>query len=73
MKTAKCKGCGADLIWSISPAGKRIPMDARPTVYRLTEQADGTVVAEKLSDQATLAVSHFATCSKVDQFGGGSR
>lgn len=29
-KVAHCKGCRGEVLWAISPAGKRIPIDAAP-------------------------------------------
>ena len=30
---AKCKACGRDIIWIMSPAGKVIPCDPEPVIY----------------------------------------
>ncbi len=78
---AACRSCGQEMIWCISPAGKRLPLDARPvdqlpepwlkTLYWL--HRDGTVLhAERwLGDPATLEhtlyASHFATCVNAAQ------
>lgn len=40
-RIASCSSCGRHIIWSISPDGKRLPLDARPvTVYSLDPGTD---------------------------------
>lgn len=65
MKISKCKGCGADIILTITEAGIRKPIDAKEyTLFTLEEQPDGTVQAKALQVHA----SHFSTCPKADEF-----
>ena len=41
---ATCSSCGRQIIWTISPAGARLPLDARPvTAYWLREPFAGAV------------------------------
>jgi hypothetical protein len=59
---ATCKGCGAEIIWTYTEAGKRIPLDAKP---------EKRFVWENVPDQYRLKdtyVSHFATCPKAAEF-----
>lgn len=59
MKTSPCKGCGAPIIWTLSPKGANLPVDATPIDYRnapakqaqysLLEDPDGHVMAQKVS------------------------
>ena len=77
---AKCKGCGAEIIWIKSAGGKSIPCDPEQVVYWEKAKAKGKVVTpngEVLScefsgerDQATGIgyVSHWSTCPKAEQF-----
>lgn len=30
--SAKCRSCGAEIIWAITTRGKRIPLNAEPTM-----------------------------------------
>lgn len=78
-KTATCRSCGAPILWTATPAGNSIPLDAEP-------RADGNVrlgwvggveVAIVLNDPAERAagqiagpmfVSHFATCPDADSW-----
>ena len=72
MKESKCKGCGAPIVWGIcNVSGKKIPLDLRPQVYRLSEQ-EGEVLAIRQSS-TVFGVSHFATCPKANNFSGQNR
>jgi len=77
---AKCKGCGADIIWIKTPGGKSIPCDAEPVTYWERAKAPGKVVTrngEVLScvfegdpDKATGIgyISHWSTCPCAERF-----
>jgi hypothetical protein len=56
-KPAICKGCGAEIAFVKSQAGKMIPVNAR---YTTVVTDDGTTVRGR--------VSHFATCPRAEQF-----
>lgn len=66
-----CRSCGREIIWATSPAGRRLPLDARPVnphVYRLrghdeTPQAEGVA----FEAQGAVYVSHFLTCPNAAQ------
>jgi hypothetical protein len=64
---AKCSSCGAAIIWTVTAAGKRMPVDAAPvgkvTVLR-TNPADAIT---PLSRQVDHFVSHFATCKFAER------
>ena len=34
-RTALCKGCGKPVVWGVTKAGKRVPLDPRAHVYRV--------------------------------------
>ena len=77
---AKCKGCGAKIIWIGTPGGKSIPCDPEQVMYWEKAKAKGKVVTpngEVLScefsgdpNKATGLgyVSHWSTCPKAGQF-----
>ncbi len=77
---AKCKGCGAEIIWIGTLGGKAIPCDPERVVYWQKAKAKGKVVTpngEVLScefsgemDKATGIgyVSHWSTCPCADRF-----
>ena len=63
---AKCSSCGRAIIWVTSPAGARLPLDARPVVAYL-EPPDESTPAQTLGDwikgdAPKLFISHFVTC-----------
>ena len=45
MRTAKCRGCGAEIVWIPTLGGKSMPCDAEPVYYKM--QAKGP---EKIGD-----------------------
>lgn len=61
-----CKGCGAPIVWGLTPEGKRIPLDPKPPVYAY-EADNGNCLQVKA---ATVYVTHFATCPKANDFSG---
>lgn len=68
---SKCRGCGREVVWGVTPDGKRIPLDPRPPVYRTGALLPGGGVHCERDREAL--VSHFATCSKAKDFSGTSR
>lgn len=77
---ARCKACGAEIVWIDTPAGKKIPCDVKLVAYWERKGAPGKVVTpngEVLSadfkgklDKVTGigCVPHWATCPAADQF-----
>lgn len=75
-----CKGCGKQIIWIKTSAGKSMPCDHTPITYWQKEKAAGKVVTpngEVLScefvgdlNQATGIgyISHYATCPQSAHF-----
>lgn len=74
MKTARCRTCGAEIVWARMPSGKLSPFDAGPSPaggWGLAE-AGGEVRARRL-DRAVESgeagfVSHFANCGQAEQW-----
>ena len=54
---SKCKGCGAEIIWIKTKAGKSMPCNLEKITI-VTEQGE-TIVGY---------VPHWATCSKANDF-----
>jgi hypothetical protein len=72
METSKCRGCGRKILWATGPNGKPIPLDAVAPVYAVKpglSALDGPT-AERLPD---AYVTHFATCSKANEFSAGKK
>lgn len=70
-----CASCGDEVIWAITPAGKRAPIDRDPVVdgnvLVLQPKGLGATLAITLSQEALTAaqdarvplrLNHFATC-----------
>lgn len=77
---AKCRGCGASIVWLQTANGKMIPCDPELVTYWERAKAPGKVITpngEVIScvfegdpQKATGVgyVSHFATCPKAADF-----
>ena len=52
MKKSTCRGCGAPLVWIRTAAGKAMPCDAEPVLYKAREGAAGKIVT---TDERLLA------------------
>lgn len=81
MKKSTCRGCGAPIVWIRTAAGKSMPCDAQPVLYKAREGAagkivtgNGTVLSADIGGLAAFEpdgvghVSHFATCPAAEQF-----
>lgn len=76
---AKCRSCGAEIIWIKMTSGKNMPVDAKPITYRIA--IPGATGTQKLITQDGRVVScffdpgsglkgytsHFATCPNANQ------
>lgn len=61
---SQCKGCNKEILWGTTSEGRQIPLDPAAPVYSLIESGGQTKVV-----RTELAmVSHFATCSKANDF-----
>lgn len=77
---ATCKGCGAEIKWIKTPAGKNMPCDAEQVVYWEKPGAAGKVVTPngeviscEFSGEASKATGvgyrpHWYTCPEADSF-----
>lgn len=70
---ARCRSCGAEIVWATSPTGKAMPLNAKPDpmgnvrVFGPSGARSAVVLAgEKLdaarSHGASLFMPHHATC-----------
>ena len=77
---ARCKACGAEIVWIRLTSGKMHPCDAEQVSYRVGAGPDrivtpegrivpGTIITDK-SDKSLVRgySSHFATCPFADEF-----
>lgn len=79
MSVAKCRSCGADIVWAyMMPGGKAAPIDAVSTpngnvVLRNSRGVVGIVghvlaPGDHRSDTEPTYTSHFATCPDADEW-----
>ena len=61
----KCKGCGAEIIWTKTEKGKNMPLDAKPVNFWVIE-CEG----EKIIDYNLIQghKSLWETCPKAGEF-----
>lgn len=79
---ATCESCGADILWTYTETGKRMPVDAHPVAggnlivtTGQGERADllrASVVGSTIDltnpyDTGVRHLSHFATCPNANQ------
>jgi hypothetical protein len=79
---ANCRSCGAEVIWTITQRGKKMPIDVGPddsgnvTIEQKVDPNDGkdkwysTVHRDGVVTDSTTYTSHFKTCPNADQHRG---
>ncbi len=71
---ARCRSCGAQIIWATTAAGHVIPLDAEPVENGNISLADGkAIVVDKGSLFETVVggpyyQSHFASCKDAEKW-----
>lgn len=71
---AKCRGCGAEIIWARNENNKMIPLDAKAPVYVLTIREDmGTEARCQRAEKGRAFVTHFATCTVPESLSGSKK
>ncbi len=60
LEAGKCRSCGADILWGVTSADRKAPLDAKPET-RMILNGDGRLV------QVHAYTNHFATCPSADQ------
>lgn len=68
---ARCRSCGADVIWATSTNGKAMPMDAQPDpkgtfVIVVGKARKATAEDDRL--HRPRHTCHFATCEQADEW-----
>lgn len=75
-EVADCRSCGAEIIWTVTERGKRMPVDAEPRPdgnIRLEQSTAGAPLTAVYSRASLLSMeerhtSHFATCPQSGQW-----
>lgn len=72
---AKCKSCGAPIIYRYTPAGKLMPLDVAESktpavgMYVVVDEQECRPSAPMFDSVDTVyRMSHWATCPKPEQF-----
>lgn len=68
MTEAFCKGCGAPIIWVVTPAGKTMPLDAEPVKGAWFIDSTGSQKGSPTAHPKVVRLSHFATCPRANDF-----
>lgn len=71
MNLSRCKRCGADMRWIVTPNGKNMPLDPQPgslgnvVIDTLDEKGveHGHVLKADEDPECLRFVAHFATCT----------
>lgn len=58
-----CRSCGVEVVWVVTEAGKKMPVDAKPTEKGNLLLENG--VARYVEAGKGTHVSHFATCAQA--------
>lgn len=76
--TARCRSCEAEIVWTFTGTGKRMPLDVVPVpadtrgpLFALRARPQGGYLAFAASsamvEDTVLYRSHFATCPHADE------
>lgn len=60
--TATCSSCGKNILWTVTEAGNRMPVDAEPTGKATVLVRNPADPETPISKQRDVYISHFATC-----------
>jgi hypothetical protein len=65
-----CRGCGRPILWVLTTAGNRMPLDRSPTERGNVDISSGVavVVSQGQGGGAPLYLSHHATCPHAAQY-----
>lgn len=69
---ANCRGCGAEIFWAETTAGRAVPLDAKPE-SRFVGSGSKTIATSTTPSRDVVKLqdtylSHFATCPKAGEF-----
>lgn len=64
---AKCTSCGAEILWTITAKGARMPVDAKPTGKAVVLRTNPVDALTPFSRVVDTFVSHFATCPNASR------
>lgn len=71
-QATRCRGCGRQVVFVTTAEGKTVPLDPSAPVF--VREADGDGGGVWAQDRSgSVLVSHFATCSRANDFSGRNR
>jgi len=66
--TGECRSCHAPILWSMTPKGKRIPLDPEPVDRGNIDIGEDGIARVALVETGKMRhVSHFTTCPDAPQ------
>lgn len=77
---ARCKACGASIVWIATQAGKNMPCDAKQVAYWQNKQGESTVITpngetikctlktQRMPATGVGFIPHWATCPQAAKF-----
>jgi hypothetical protein len=65
--TERCRDCDAPIVWCLTEAGKRMPVNAKPVRKVTVLVRDPQGGSTPISKSRDHYVSHFATCPNAQQ------
>jgi SH3-like domain-containing protein len=76
-RTTACRGCGKQVLFVRDATGVTVPLDPAPPVWhRIYDPDDGRhfwIKDGSASGERTAFVSHFATCTRANDFSKGGK
>jgi hypothetical protein len=64
---AQCRTCHREIVWGVTEAGKRVPLDPPEKRYIRADLMAEHYATEDDYIMVETHVSHFATCPQADQ------
>lgn len=76
--TATCRSCGAEIFWTYTQGGQRMPLDAEPILEAvagafIVNYQGRCLAAQPLLDDGPFYMNHFATCPQGKSWSKGER
>lgn len=67
MTTSRCKGCNAEIVWVVTPAGKSMCLDAKAVTMWILEP-DGAQGGSPKGKPVQVRAPHWVSCPNADDF-----
>jgi hypothetical protein len=71
MKLSHCKSCKSPIYWTVTPKGKRMPVDAKPVEVGgnvvLIHRPEGDPIAKVVAVGQGSHTAHFTSCPDAEE------